>query len=109
MVRDPVLDAQAAEPSICQVHPHLAAYRPLRADREHVAEDQHPKHEHRIDRGTADRRVVWSQLRADPRKIQNTSDLAYAVIVWNDLIETERIEEPPLVLIKLPHHRLPRR
>ena len=62
-----------------------------------------------VDRRTADRRVVRSEFCADPRKIQNTSDLAYAVIAWNDLIETERIEEPPLVLIKSAHHRQPRR
>jgi hypothetical protein len=29
---------------------HFAAQQPFRADGEHVAEDQHPDHEHRIDR-----------------------------------------------------------
>jgi hypothetical protein len=72
---------------------HLAADRPIRANREHVAEDEHPKHQYRIDRGTADRRVVRGEFSVDPREIQNGCDLTNAVIVRNDLIETERIEE----------------
>src|SRR4029434_4545884 len=79
--------------------------RSLRADREHVAEDEHPKHEHRIDRGPTDRRVVRRELCMDPEKIQTGADLPTRVIARHDLIETERIEEPPLILIKPSHHR----
>src|SRR4029453_14318253 len=55
VIGDPVLDPQAAEPSVCQVYLHLTADRSLRADRECVAENEHPKHQYRIDRRTADR------------------------------------------------------
>jgi hypothetical protein len=41
----------------------------------------------------------------DPGKIQNGGDLPNPVIARHDLIETERIEEPPLILIKPSHHR----
>jgi hypothetical protein len=58
MIRDLVLDAQATEPAIGQVHLHLAAQQPLRADGKHVADDEHPDHEHRIDRRPAKMRVV---------------------------------------------------
>ena len=66
MVGDLGLDAQTAEPAIGQVHLHLAAQRPFRADREHVADEEHPDHEHRIDRRTAHPRVKGPQLGVDP-------------------------------------------
>ena len=87
VVRDPVLDAQAAEPAVCQIHLHLAADRALRPDREHVPENEHPNHEHRIDRGTTDRRVMGGEFCRDPREIQNGGDLTDAVIARNHLIE----------------------
>src|SRR5688572_8227659 len=40
-----------------------------------------------------------------PRQVQHRSDLAHAVIAWDDLIETEHIEQLPLVSIEPPHHR----
>lgn len=89
MVRDLVLDAQAAEPAIGQVYLHFTAQRPLGADREHVADDQHPDHEHRIDRRTADRRIVRGQFRVDPGKVQNRGYLTDMVIAGNGVIETE--------------------
>ncbi len=59
MIGDPVLDAEATEPAIGEVELDLAAQRAFRADGEHLADDQHSDHQHRIDRGTADRRIVW--------------------------------------------------
>jgi hypothetical protein len=55
MIRDLVLDAQAAEPAIGQVHLRFAAQQPLRADGKHVTNDEHPDHEHRINRWAAER------------------------------------------------------
>ena len=95
MVGDLVLDAQAAEPAIGQVHLHLAAQRPFRADREHIADDQHPDHEHRIDRWTAHPRVKGPQLGVHPGQIQDPGDLAHQMIIRNNLIEAERIEQSP--------------
>jgi hypothetical protein len=109
VIRDPVLDTQAAEPAVRQVHLHLAADRPLRADREHIAKDEHPKHEHRIDRRTAHHGVMRRELGVDPGKIQNRRDLSDAVIDRNHIIEAERIEKLPLILLKPPHHRRHRR
>src|SRR5262249_56406155 len=42
MVGNTVFDAELAEPTIGKVHLHLGADTPLRADRKHVANDQHP-------------------------------------------------------------------
>jgi hypothetical protein len=48
---------------------------------------------------------VRGEFCVDPRKIQNGCGLSNAVIAGNGVIETERIEEPPLILIKPPDHR----
>ena len=66
VIRDLVLDDQAAEPPVRKVHLHLTAQQPLRADGEHVAEDQHPNREHRIDRGPSGPRIVGRQLGVHP-------------------------------------------
>ena len=49
VIGDLVLDAEAAEPAIGEVQLDLAAECAFRADREHIAEDEHPDHQLRID------------------------------------------------------------
>src|SRR5262249_52583899 len=107
LIRDLVLDAQAAEPAIGQVHLHFTAQQPLRADSEDIADNEHSNHKHWIDRWTAEGRVVARQLCARPGKVQHSGDLADVVIIGNHLIEAERIEKLPLVLVEPPHHRSP--
>src|SRR5579859_2586338 len=51
MIGNLVLDAELAKPPVGQIDLHLRAEPPLRADRKHVAHDQHPDHQHRVDRG----------------------------------------------------------
>src|SRR5262249_23614717 len=107
MIWDLVLDAQAAEPAIGQVHRHLTAQQPLRTDTEGIANNEHSNHEHRIDRWAAERRVVARQLSVHPGKVQHSGDLAHLVIIRNDFIEAERIEKLPLVPVEPPHHPSP--
>ena len=107
MVRDLVLDAQAAKPPVGQIHLHLPAQQPLRANGEHVAEDKHSDHKNRINRGAAKVAVVGRQLTVHPRQVQHSSDLAHAMIAWDDVLKAERIEQLPLVVFEPPHHRQP--
>src|SRR5664279_5595878 len=51
MIGDLVLNPELAEPPVRKIDLHLSAEPPLRAERKHVAHDQHPDHEHRINRG----------------------------------------------------------
>ncbi len=67
MIRDLVLNAQTAEPAIRQVDLDLAAEQPFRADREHIADDEHPDHQHRIDRGPPNFGIVGHELVMHPR------------------------------------------
>src|SRR5215470_6903553 len=55
MVWKLVFNAQSAQPTIGKIHLHLAAERSFRAYREHIANDEHPDHQDRIDRGPAHR------------------------------------------------------
>src|SRR5262245_61141832 len=55
MIRDLVLDAQTAEPAVRQVDLNLPAEQPLRADGKNVANDEHPDHQHRVNRRAAER------------------------------------------------------
>src|SRR3954468_6756977 len=54
-----VLNAKPTEPTIGKVDLDFAAQRPLRADRKHVANDEHPDHQNRIDRWSSSVGIVW--------------------------------------------------
>src|SRR5579864_2530030 len=107
MVRDPVFEREPAKPAIGQVHLNVATQCPLRADREHVADDQHPDHELRINRRPTKLRIERSQLRVYPRQVENAGNPPYRVIAGNSLIKTERIEELLLIMLQPTHHRSP--
>src|SRR5262245_62172647 len=79
--------------------------RPLRSDREHVADDEHPDHQFRVNRWPTSARIIARQLSTDPRQVENRSYLANQMIVRNGLFKTESIKQLPLVLIEPPHHR----
>src|SRR5258707_10977884 len=104
MIRNLVLDAQAAEPAVCQVNVDLAAEHPLRADGENVPNDEHPDHEHQVNRRSAKRRIVGRELGANPVQIQDSSNIADKMIGRNNLFKAERIEQLTLVPIELTHH-----
>src|SRR5262245_27322555 len=109
MVRDTVLDAELAEPTVGKVHPHLSADTPLRADRKHVTNDQHPDHKHRINRWPARVRVVRCKFLVNPIQVQYRIDLPDQMISSHRLVEIKRVKELPLSSRSLPHHgTLPR-
>ena len=104
MVGDIILDAEATEPTIGEVELDLAAQRAFRADGEYVTNDQHPDHQHRIDRRSSGMRIVRRQLGSNPRQIKDASDGAHQVIVRHHRFEVERIEQLSLMLAYPPHH-----
>jgi hypothetical protein len=102
MIRDLVLDREPTK-----VHLHLTAQRALRTDRKHVVDNEHPEHQHRIDRRATKMGVIARQRGMGPRQINNRSDRANKVIVWHRFIETKRIEKLLLVSVVPTHHRPP--
>jgi hypothetical protein len=57
-----------------------------------LSRDEYADHEHRIDRRSAEMRVVRRQLRVHPGQVQNGSDRTHPVIVRHNVIEAERIK-----------------
>jgi hypothetical protein len=55
MVWDPVFDGKPTEPAIGEIHSYITAQRPFRANCKNIADDKHPEHQHRVDRGSAHR------------------------------------------------------
>src|SRR5262249_53374054 len=107
MIRDLVFDRKPTKPTIGEVYLHLTAQRPLRPDRKHVADDQHPDHERRIDRGPTDPGVIGRKLGMDPGQVKNGSNPANGMIVRYRLLKAERIKQLSLFVIEPPHHRPP--
>ena len=104
MIRNLILDRQPAKPTIGEVHLHIAAQRSLRADRERVADDQHPDHQFRVNRWPTSTGIIRRQLNTHPRQVEYRSYLANQVIVRNSLFKTKWIKQLPLVVIEPPHH-----
>jgi hypothetical protein len=61
MIRDLVVEVEATEPAIGKVKLDLLAQAALGTDAVAVADDQHPDHEFRVDRGPADLAVEGLQ------------------------------------------------
>ena len=104
VIGDRIFQVKVAKPPIREVDLNLPAKLALRPDGEHVADDQHPDHQHRIDRRAADPGIVGRQLRVDPGQVQNGIDLADQVIVRNHLVEVELIKQVPLAPYPPTHH-----
>jgi hypothetical protein len=95
------------EPARGQIELNLRAEPSLRAKRKHVADKQHPDHQHWIDRGPAG--VLRRKLLVHPTQIENAIDLADQMVSWHDLVEIKRIQELDLTIIPRPIMRRSRR
>ena len=104
MVGYPILNAELAKPTVCQIDLHLRAQPPFRAYRKHVSHNQHPDHQHRIDRRPACVRVAGRKLLVHPIKIGNAVDLPDQMIRRHPLVEIERVEELTLSALSPSHH-----
>jgi hypothetical protein len=69
VIRDRPLESEPAEPAIGEVQVHLLAEPTLGPDAEAVADDQHPDHQLRVDRGPPDLAVERAQVRAQARQV----------------------------------------
>src|SRR5262249_31763075 len=107
MIRDLVLDAQTTEPAVRQVDLNLPAEQPLRTDGKNVADDEHPDHQHRVNRRAAARRVVGCELSTHPGQIEHGGDLAHKVIARYHLVVPKLVEKLLLLVLQPPHHRSP--
>src|ERR1700716_4276954 len=61
-----VFNTELAKPAIGKVHLNLSANPLFRTDCKHIADEEHPQHQHRVDRGPSRVRVVGGQLLVHP-------------------------------------------
>src|SRR5947208_13951794 len=104
MIRDGVLNAELAKPTIGEVHLHLATDQPLRTDCEDIPHDQHPDHQRRIDGRTTHERIVRCKFAAKPRKIESGVDLPHQVLFGDRMFKIELVEKLTLVTLQTAHH-----
>ena len=106
MVGHLAVEAEAAEPAIGQVQVDLLAQPPLRADAKAVADDQHPDHQLRVDRGPTLLAVEWRQLPAAARRGQRTGRSSAAGALGHMIFERKLVKQGVLPDAAFPHHRL---
>src|SRR5207302_41516 len=70
----------------------------------HVADNEHPDHQHRVDRRTANPGVTGRQFGIDPAQIKYRSDPPNRVILRDRIIKPKRIEKLFLLVVEPPHH-----
>src|SRR5690349_17728488 len=104
MIWDLVFNPELAEPSVSQIDLNLSTEPPLRAERKHVADNQHSDHQHRINRRSASMRVEWCEFLVHPTQVQQTIDLPYQMIRRYDPVEIKRIKELALTALLPPQH-----
>src|SRR5262249_34276825 len=70
----------------------------------HIAQYQHPDHQHRIDRGTTCMRVVGRKLLVHPTQVENAVELSNQMIWRHHLVQIKRIKELGLAYSPPTHH-----
>src|SRR4029077_3192485 len=70
-------------------------------------DDEHPDHQHRVNRRPAARRVVGCKLSTHPGQIEHAGDLAHKVIARYHLVVPKLVEKLLLIVLQPPHHRSP--
>src|SRR5580700_4690218 len=68
--------ARLKKPAVGKIDLNIATQGSLRTNGKCVADDEHPDHQHRINRRTANRRIKRLKLGIHPRQIENRSNLA---------------------------------
>src|SRR3974377_263772 len=106
MIRHCPIEAEPAEPAISQVEVSLFAEAPLRSDAEAVADQQHPDHQLRVDRGASDAAIERRQIPPDLFKVDKSIDRPEQMVGWNVPLERELIEQRSLIDLPISHHDL---
>ncbi len=104
MVGHIAIEPEAAEPPIRQIEVNLLAQAPLGANAGAVTYDQHPNHQLRINRGSTNGTVEWSQFPPQFAKLYEPVDRAQKMIGWNVSFERELIEQSSLFDSPVSHH-----
>src|SRR5437868_10951461 len=109
MIGNPVVEFETAEPAIAEMKFDLLAQPPLQTDAIAVADDEHPDHQLRVDRGPADvaveRRQLLAKIAQHPR--DDWIETAQEMTRWNVFFKVEKVEQLALIDHLTTHHDLP--
>jgi len=105
MIGDRFFNRQSAKPPIGQVHLNLGADLTFRANGKDIADDEHPDHQRRIDRGTARVGIIRCEFSVHPVQIKDRIDLAHQMISSDDIVQLELVEKLTLAPLLPSHHR----
>jgi hypothetical protein len=93
MIRHIALKAEPAKPAISQIEMHFLAQPALRTDALDIADQEHPDHQFRIDRGAADGAVERPEAGPDTGQVDEPVDRAQHVIARHMPIEIELVKQ----------------
>jgi hypothetical protein len=107
MIRNRVVQIEAAEPPIRQIEGHLLAKPPLRADAVAIADDEHADHQLGINRGAAGRAVIGRKLLVQTRKDRRDDRIypAQQMLLRHAVLKPELVEQRALIRCLPSHHR----
>jgi hypothetical protein len=104
VVGNAILKAETTEPAVGQIQMDLLAQAPLRADAKGVADDQHPDHQLRVDRGPAGVTVERRQVPAQIAQVQKAINATQQVIPRHMVFQIECVEQRRLAGALISHH-----
>src|SRR4029077_6499094 len=106
--RNLVIEFESAEPAVAEMKFDLLAQPPFKADAIAVADNKHPDHQFRIDRGPPDVAVERYQLLAkiDQHPRDDWIKTAQEMIRWNVFFKIEKVEQLALIDRPTTHHDL---
>jgi hypothetical protein len=104
VIRYWILQAEAAEPPICQIQMHFLAQPPLGSDAEAVADNEHPHHELAIDRRSTGMAIEGRKVFAKFVEIEESIDAAQQMSGRNVIVDVEEIKESFLTTPPRTHH-----
>src|SRR5580658_10096839 len=105
MIGDVTIEPQSTEPAIGQIEMDLLTQPTLRTNAKAIADDEHPDHQLRINRGPPHLAIVGPQMRPNLGQVDETVDLAQQVIVRDTPLQTEAVKQRLLHHPPFAHHR----
>jgi hypothetical protein len=106
VIGDGSIQTQTAKPAVGQIEVDFVTEAPFRSDTEAIADQEHPDHQLRIDRGPPDVAVERRQLPPQVLKVDEPIDRPQEMVGWDVPFKRELIEQRSLLDLPMPHHDL---
>ena len=105
MIWNIAIEPQSTKPAIGQIEMDLLAQPTLRTNAQAIADDEHPDHQLRINRGPPHVAIIGPQMCPNLGQVDEPIDLAKQVTVRDMPLKAEAVEQRLLHHPPFPHHR----